>query len=261
MSETRATLVTIGPSHFCEKARWALDRADVPYVEEPHAPLMHLAATIPRGGRSTPLLVTSDRVLRDSTEIVAFADERLPEPKRLFPAEPALRAEVSALEDRFDDELGPHVRRWAYGHLLDDPVLVRATLAPRVPRRERILLRAGRPLIVRVMKRGMRITPESCRRSLGKVQKTFADVDARLADGRAFLTGDRFTAADLALAALAAPALAVPEYGAPRPGLEQVPAAMRQEIETFRATRTGQFVLRVYRDLRRRVSGAAAGAR
>ena len=40
----RARLVTIGISHFCEKARWGLEWTGVRYVEEAHAPGMHFLA-------------------------------------------------------------------------------------------------------------------------------------------------------------------------------------------------------------------------
>jgi glutathione S-transferase len=56
--ETRrvsARLVTIPISHFFEKARWALDRAGVQYVEQPHLRLVHvLAARFSGGGPCRP---------------------------------------------------------------------------------------------------------------------------------------------------------------------------------------------------------------
>ncbi|MEZ4340912.1 MAG: hypothetical protein R3B82_30175, partial [Sandaracinaceae bacterium] len=38
-------LVTIAFSHYCEKARWALDLRRVPYRERRYLPAMHLLAT------------------------------------------------------------------------------------------------------------------------------------------------------------------------------------------------------------------------
>src|ERR687889_671115 len=46
-------LVTIPISHFCEKARWALDRAGVDYTEKRHIQLMHWAAVKRAGGGMT----------------------------------------------------------------------------------------------------------------------------------------------------------------------------------------------------------------
>ena len=59
MSQHR--LITIAISHYCEKARWALDRAGITYVESAHVPLAHLVFTKAAGGSSTPILVTPAR--------------------------------------------------------------------------------------------------------------------------------------------------------------------------------------------------------
>ncbi|MBM4360738.1 MAG: glutathione S-transferase N-terminal domain-containing protein, partial [Deltaproteobacteria bacterium] len=81
-------LVTITVSHYCEKARWALDRAGLRYVEEGHAPLFHRPFTMARGGTSTPLLASPHGTLTDSTDILRFVDRRLDEPLRLYPDGP-----------------------------------------------------------------------------------------------------------------------------------------------------------------------------
>ena len=36
MADGENVLITIPISHFCEKARWALERAGLPYREERH---------------------------------------------------------------------------------------------------------------------------------------------------------------------------------------------------------------------------------
>jgi hypothetical protein len=43
---TKPRFVTVGFSHFCEKARWALDMSGMQYYEEVHCPAMHLSATL-----------------------------------------------------------------------------------------------------------------------------------------------------------------------------------------------------------------------
>jgi hypothetical protein len=47
---TKPRLVTVGFSHFCEKARWALDVSGMQYYGEVHCPAMHLSATLGLGG-------------------------------------------------------------------------------------------------------------------------------------------------------------------------------------------------------------------
>ena len=58
-------LITIPISHYCEKARWALDRAGIAYREERHVQLVHRVAARRAGGGSTvPVLVTDRRCAR-----------------------------------------------------------------------------------------------------------------------------------------------------------------------------------------------------
>src|SRR4051812_2949036 len=91
-------LITIPISHYCEKARWALERVGIPYREERHVQGIHqLAARHAGGGITVPVLVTPDGVLRESAEILAWVDKRTPPEHRLFPAEPGARSEVELL--------------------------------------------------------------------------------------------------------------------------------------------------------------------
>jgi glutathione S-transferase len=81
-------LITIPISHFCEKARWALDRTGLAYREEPHVQRLHrLYVRRAGGGHTAPVLVTKDGVLRESADIVAWADDRVDPADRLIPDE------------------------------------------------------------------------------------------------------------------------------------------------------------------------------
>jgi len=250
----RARLVTIGVSHFCEKARWALDRAGIAYEEERHTPLLHLAATVPRTRRSsTPLLIWGPDRLQESTDIVARIDRELAPEARLFPDDDSLASEVRALEDDFDRGLGPATRRFAYHHLLDHGPLFVETVTFGVTRAERALLSALRAPIAAAMRRGMRIDEAGAARSRQRIEETFTRVDALLDDGRPFLTGDRFTAADLAFAALGAPVVLPAEYPVPLPDVAAVPPAFAERVRAYRARPAGALILRLYREERRRV--------
>lgn len=246
---TDLLLVTIPFSHYCEKARWALDRSGLAYEESAHLPLAHYLPTLLAGGRKTvPVLKirASARTLADSTDILRWIDERLDEPRRLFPDDPALRAEVQRLEDRFDDKLGPATRRWAYGHILPDTDNTRRVMQKNVPRAEALAVRVGYPVAREVIRRGLNINPKSCQRSLDRTREIFGEVSALLSDGREFLVGGRLSAADLAFASLAAPALfpdRMERWLCPR---GQLPAAMRDTVDELRATPAGAWALGLY---------------
>ena len=62
-----ARLVTIPISHYCEKARWALDRAGIAYREERHVQIVHRVASRRAGGGGTvPVLVAPEGVFAQS---------------------------------------------------------------------------------------------------------------------------------------------------------------------------------------------------
>ncbi len=118
-------LVTIPISHYCEKARWALERAGISYREERHVQGIHrIAARRAGGGGTVPVLVTPEGALGESEEILLWVDARTPPEERLFPAEPAERAEVERLCRRFDAQLGPRGRRLMYVNMLAQPELM-----------------------------------------------------------------------------------------------------------------------------------------
>jgi glutathione S-transferase len=244
-------LITIGPSHYCEKARWALDFFGVPYREDPHPPLLHWAWSFASGGgRTVPILKTEDGVFGDSADILRYLDAEHGGEVRLYPSDDGLRGEVEQLEGRFDTRLGPHSRRLVYFHLLPQRSLALAAILPGVGAGQRLIFSVGFPFFRWLMRRGMNINPASAERSLDYVRRVFRAVALRLADGREYLAGDDFTAADLCFASLAAPVLLPPQYGAALPSMDEIPITVVELIEEFRATRAGGFGLRIYEDRR-----------
>ena len=243
--ESVPRLLTIALSHYCERARWALDRAGLDYREEPHIPLLHRLHTARVHCRTVPVLVTASEVLTDSHSIVRWAAVHGVE-ACLYPAESDLCARVIEIERYVDRELGPHVRRWAYSYLLHEPSLLRLCFTRGVTRAERLIaplvVRAVRPLV----RRGYKVSRDRGRASLARAGAALAQVAGWLADGRPYLTGGTFTAADLAVASLAAPLVCAPQYGGSMPSFEDLPGAMRADVERLRATRGGAFVLELY---------------
>lgn len=245
-----ARLITIPFSHYCGLARWSLDLAGIAYREEGHLPGMAMLYTKrARATPTTPVLVTGEgEVRKSSIEILRYADARgglglVPE------AGQALDACERWLE-RFDRALGPATRRLAYGYLLDDVKHSKAYLRGFAPRGERWLTGFGYPILRGLIRRALAIDAASVERSRELIDEVFTEVEAALADGRRYLIGDHFTAADLSFAALSAPAL-FPEHPEDRmPKLDALPDALLTIIRPWRERTAGRFASRIWADHR-----------
>jgi glutathione S-transferase len=234
-------LVTIPISHYCEKARWALERAGLTYREERHVQGAHLLASKRAGGHgTTPVLITEHGTFAGSEWIVRYADLHLDPRDRLFTGGPA----VEALARRLDAGLGPDGRRLIYAHMLPRPELMLAYNNQGVPAWEAKALTALYAVARRWARRRLEIRGLDSDRA--KVLTEFDAIAARLADGRPYLTGERFTAADLTFASLAAAVVLPPEYGVPLPQPEDLPGPVRAEVERFRAHPAGAYALGLF---------------
>jgi len=247
-------LITIPFSHYCEKARWALDWAGVPYVEEAHLPGLHIRPTRKAGGTTVPVLVLADRTLRDSAEIMAYADEQAPAARKLYPAaDDAERREVLLVETLCNDRLGKASRLLAYHHMLGAPERLLDAVRPSLTRGQALAF----PLVIRLVRPLIRsrygVGRERAEVALETARTCFAELGERLGSGR-WLVGDRLTAADITFASLAAVVLA-PE-GHPSIGsVNAADGAWREIMDELRATKAGAHALRLYREERAGVSG------
>lgn len=239
MAGTRV-LVTIPISHYCEKARWALDRADLPFEERPHVQGVHqLAARRAGGGTTVPVLICEDGVLAESADIVAYADRRAPAARRFGPGD-------AALEGELDEELGPDGRLWMYHALRGRNDIAVDYITPTVPAWERHAFRLAYPVFAWFIDRHLGVTPEAAAQAERRIDAALDRVAERLADGRPYLCGERFSATDLTFAALCAPLLVPPRYGVPLPQPDELPEAMAARVAGWREHPAGAFALRLF---------------
>jgi glutathione S-transferase len=201
-------------SHYSEKVRWALDWKRVPHARRVMPPGMHpFGGLLLTGGRqiTMPVLVLEDgRRVGDSTAIIAELEALSPS-RSLYPAGADERDRALALEDWFDENVGPHARRWAFHVLLTEPEAMEAFA------------------IKQTEWAPFRVPPEV----FGPIAKVFLDVrystddEAGVSESRQklldgldrlegelsgpFLVGDRFSVADLTAAALLYPLVLPPE--------------------------------------------------
>lgn len=242
-------LITIAISHYCEKARWALDWLKIPYIEESHVPIFHRLITRKYGCKSVPVLVTESGIFTDSTDILRHIDALATTEQHLYPTDPKLRQEVEQLEELFDSKLGVYVRQWGYYYRIDDRQALKEMWRKNNPQLEQVGLTLAFPLMRRIVRRAYDVSASSAASSLAEVRQIFDLVSQRLASDRSYLVGDNFTAADLTFAALAAPALRPKQHPIQltQVGTNEEVAAVIQEL---RRTKAGKFALRLYKEQR-----------
>jgi len=256
----RHRLVTLAFSHYNEKARWALDYCGVDYDEQRFMPgfsqLGVMVATRGRGGRadavssrySTPILITRDgEHLCDSTAIARWASATRDDDP-LFPT-----TEVGELVEYYGRRFGPHTRLAAYWHAFRNKSALPKIAAANVGRAQALAFRALAPLGSALIRRGLKIDATSYEHSLARVREEIAATDRRL-EGRSYLVGDRFTAADLTWASLIAPVMLITPaegYGAVLPAATDFPADTQELVAEVRASRSGAFALEMFRRHRR----------
>jgi glutathione S-transferase len=209
----RPILWHIAISHYNEKARWALDFKGVAHERHALAPGYHMVFTLAltRGRHyTTPLLELDGQRIGDSTDIIAALEQRHPEPP-LYPEEPVRRRRALELEDYFDNELGPYVRRLVFHELRSD----RAGAAR--------LARIGAPSLV---ERFPRLTTEyfltgtairygtrsntGAERARRRILQALDRLETELGPND-YLVGQRFTVADLTAASLLYPLVLPPD--------------------------------------------------
>lgn len=248
MSDSLSTLWQIDVSHYSEKARWALAWKGIEHRRHSPPPGAHMIAALwlTRGaGYTFPILSIDGQRISDSTAIIAALEERYPEPP-LYPADPAERRRALALEDYFDEELGPAIRLFAWHEFGKDresfEALMKSTapgaLAKLPPGLTVAYARAFTALRFRAG------DAEKAELARAKVLVSLDRLEAELGDNE-YLVGDRFSVADLTAASLFYP-LAQPEEG-PMP-VDQKAAAGFEEFRQPLLERRGiQWVNEMFR--------------
>ena len=241
-------LITIRVSHYCEKARWALDYLGIEYVEENHAPPFYKFYTNREGGSSVPVLVTENIAYTDSTDILRYLDQQ--KEGQLYPRDPSLRQKVEELEELFDTQLGEAIRCWSLFYAIENPKSYENISSQKVPWWQKIGLKFMLPQVLNFIKKEYNITVEKTEISLETIRDIFAKVEEILAKDKKYLVGDRFSAADLTFAALSAPLLRPKNHPVMSSKVDGVPTEVLSVVKEFRSSPAGEYALNLYKEKR-----------
>ena len=239
-----AILWHIGVSHYNEKARWALDYKGIPYELRSPMPGFHRAQALllTRGRHDRlPVLRLDGRTIGDSTAIIAALEEHRPDPP-LYPADPADRARALEIEDRYDEELAPLLRRFMWHHTLGDTDATLQAVAPNASEARKRFMRTITPAASRMVRRDFDINDATAAAALDGIRAAMDRLEEELGD-RDYLVGDSFTVADLTAAALFTPLVAPRERPFAPERMAPVLMDARAELE---ARPGGRWVFEMY---------------
>ena len=204
MATETPRLIAFGISHYCEKARWALDWHGIPFNEVGWPPGLHvmLARRLGTGDTSLPILLAGDAVVQGSGRIIDWA-ERNGARDRDSLAPHGDISTAAEIERRADNVIGVEARRLLYAEMFPGHAdMVKPALFQNTGPFHRLLGNLMWPKTRRIIRRIYAATPDSAAKARARLEAEFDWLETELADGRQFLVGDRFSRVDLTVASL-----------------------------------------------------------
>jgi glutathione S-transferase len=254
-------LITIGVSHFCEKARWGLDLLEqndtspIYYTEDAHPPPFLSFATLSASKNKTsasPMIVKADSSVLYKSNVIL--QDLCP---FLYPEE--IQHDVISLELDLGTRLGASVRCAAYHYILQKkyyPLCVKI-LTRNTSKVETVLFDKMLPNGVdKAMRKLIQVNESTCVASVAAVRQVFHELSKHLTEnGGEYLMDTKnrsygFTAADLTFAALSYVLIRPPEMNDFSADESELPPELVALGNELRATTAGQHALKMYKQHR-----------
>jgi glutathione S-transferase len=236
------TLYELHWSHYCEKIRLALDYMQLEWrmvgIDAFSKKQMH-QWPVPEhfGGYRVPAIHddATNIFVMDSTPVLRYLADTYPDNPKLFPGDAASRAAIDAKILEFDTLLGIPARRFGYSQvILECPDVLADLFLPRNANgfycKPGIRHITGMALGMMLSKRFDFHRSESL--GLYEALENYLLGLARPLDGREFVIGKAFSAADITLATHLRPLTIVPFF-AEHPGLQNLFARHRAVIARY----------------------------
>lgn len=236
-------------SHYCEKARWALDYKGVPFQVVTILPGFHLV-TVRRYARSTsvPVILDGDKAVQGSSEIIDYLEEKYPL-NGLTPSDPAERNKCLEFENMADGEIGQPLRQILYSGLLAYSDFICDCFSHSMPGYKRIVLKLIYPLLQKKIYQAYVISEENVaigRRKLDRAMDTLEEVLVQ----REYLVGDRFSRADLSVASMLSILVMPEEHPFPWKDKEIPDPQTRIFCDEYAKHPVSEWVRQMYREYR-----------
>ena len=248
-------------SHYCEKARWALDYLNIDYRLQHLSPISYMKFLRSLGVADTtlPVLTVGSLTLQGSSQIIDWAETHC-ESGSKSGQESEIRvlaadsdADISRsreIEQRLDDLAGVHIRRYYYSEaLLNQPQQIRRIFSRHLPWHQQLMLRLAWNKICQYMIRPLDLGAEQGRESRQIIDTELDWLDQLLAGNRRFLVGERFSRADIAAASLLSPLVLPAQH--PTYHRMQLPPGLAADAADWQERPSMRWIRDIYRDYRK----------
>lgn len=239
------------PSINGERVRWLFDYYGIGFQEKRRTlapssliPALRYASRA-EGSNYVYALGADGTVFRHPDALVRYLDPRFaPGERLLLPRQPPIS---EAFRDSMEI-IDSNIRAWSYATLSAHGRLFLKIITSGVPITQKVFMYSVFPLvrgIVFLFRRSIRAQKAAALDSLNRALDILDDL---LDDGREFLTNDRLTYFDIALAVNLAPTVFPPQYGGGGifPSIDELPEEVKDAVSSFRARPTGKYILSLY---------------
>jgi len=244
------TLYTFPPSLDSEFSRFLLSHYRVTAREERHVIVFQSFVTLVRAGTPRiPTLQGGDAHRLDTvTKIFNYLEARAAPDRKLLAGVDPIR--MAADWTDFHKVMQTASTVFPYYHLVPRRDLMVRALSEGSPAFETEAVNRCYPAFELLLRILLRLTAKRATQARDTILAHLDAMDKRIADGRPYINGDRFTLTDMSFTIAAAPAVWPDKYGGPLPPLAATPAPLQELVAEARQHPSGQFALRIYRDHR-----------
>lgn len=224
------TLYQFPISHYCEKARWALEYKNLDYKKVNLLPGLHAKKAKKLASKSAlPILVHDKQVINESSQIISYLDQNFPQ-NNLTPIDVDLRNKALEWEHFADEEIGSDVRCLCYHTLLDHPDITIPFFTVDGPWYGKLFMQLTYSNLSTKMRKYMQLNDKTAVLINQRLSHAIKKVHTHIKD-REFFVGDSFTRADIGVASLLAPLCRPEGFGLEWPN--QFPEPLNSTIKEY----------------------------
>ena len=234
-------------SHYCEKARWALDYKGIIFQPVAIMPGLHMITVRKYAAdTSVPVLLDNNEVVQGSSEIINYLEQRHPS-HSLTPTATDERRACLEIERTMDEKLGENIRRILYDRLLAYPDFIRYCFTHPMPQLRQQIFRIFYPILRYKIYQTYVISTARVEQAKREFDAAMSDLEKQL-KYRQYLVGEHFTRADLSVASMLSLLVMPQEH--PFPWKEIPDPETRIFYNEFRDHPVSDWVRKMYRDHR-----------